>query len=103
MSIKIVKIDDVEYVRADSVDIKPTHKQIFVLQRGWVVIGDQSKDGQCFNLTNCSVIRTWGTTEGLGELAKNGPNSSTTLDDCPSLQIHELTVVLRMNVDADKW
>jgi hypothetical protein len=38
-----IKIDEVEYVRADKVEVRPTKKHIVVLQRGWVVIGDVEK------------------------------------------------------------
>ena len=32
-----MKVNDVEYVRADSVNVEPSEIQIVVLQRGWVV------------------------------------------------------------------
>ena len=69
-------IDEVEYVRADSVSVKPTKKQIVVLQRGWVVIGDVEKTADEVKINNCSVIRVWGTENGLGELAEKGKGGS---------------------------
>lgn len=98
-----IRIDEVEYVRADSVDAKPTKKQIVILQRGWVVIGNVSKEGTDFTISNCSVIRSWGTSKGLGEIALNGPTSNTKLDPCGAIQVHELAVVGRMNVEESKW
>ena len=98
-----ITIDEVEYVRADSVDVKPTKKQIVVLQRGWIVIGDVSKTETEITINNCSVIRVWGTTKGLGEIAQNGPTSNTKLDPCPPVSMHPLTVVMYMNVNEDKW
>lgn len=42
-----ITIDSTRYVRADSVDVTPTEKQIVVLQRGWIVIGDVlSREGR---------------------------------------------------------
>ena len=98
-----LKIDDIEYVRADNVAFTPTTKQIVVLQRGWIVIGDVNKTDTEVHIRNCSVIRVWGTTNGLGEIAENGPTNKTELDPCPAVTVHPLGVVLYMNVNEDKW
>ena len=98
-----LKIDEVEYVRADSVGVVETQKQIVVLQRGWIVVGDVEKTEAEVKINNCSVIRVWGTSKGLGEIASNGPTSSTKLDPCPPVVVHPLSVVLYMNVDEEKW
>lgn len=98
-----IRIDEIEYVRADSVTVRPTKKQIVVLQRGWVVVGDVEKTETEVKINNCSVIRIWGTSKGLGEIASNGPTSSTKLDPCPDLIVHPLSVVLYMNVTESKW
>jgi hypothetical protein len=100
---KTLKIDEVEYVRSDSVDVIPTTKQIVVLQRGWIVIGDVEKSETEVKINNCSVIRVWGTSKGLGEIASNGPTSNTKLDSCPPIIVHPLSVVLYMNVNEGKW
>ena len=100
---KNITINGVHYVRADSVQQKPTKKQIVVLQRGWIVVGDVSKDGQEVTISNCSVIRVWGTKNGLGELAEYGPLEDTKLDKCPDVSVHELSIVLQMNVNEDRW
>lgn len=98
-----IRIDDIEYVRANSVAVIPTKKQILVLQRGWVVVGDVEKTDAEVKINNCAVIRIWGTSKGLGELAENGPNDKTRLDPCPPVIVHPLTVVLYMNVNERKW
>ncbi len=103
MKPKTVIIDEIEYVSADSVDVKPTKKQIVVLQRGWIVIGDVEKTDTEIKINNCSVIRVWGTSKGLGEIAKNGATDNTKLDPCPSIVVHPLSVVLYMNVNEGKW
>lgn len=98
-----ITIDDTKYVRADSVNVKPTKKQIVVLQRGWVVIGDVAKTETEVTINNCSVIRTWGTSKGLGEIALNGATEKTKLDPCPPVTVHPLTVVMYMNINQEKW
>lgn len=78
--------------------------KIVVLQRGWVLIGKLKKNGDQCKLHNASVIRNWGTTKGLGELAESGPLSSTKLDKCHGLvEFNELTMVLSIAVDESKW
>ena len=98
-----IKIDEVEYVRKDS--IRPTTGaiRIVILQRGWVVVGRFSQDGSQCVLQQCSVIRTWGTTRGLGEIATGGPTTKTVLDPCPTLRFHELTVIATIDCVEDVW
>jgi hypothetical protein len=96
-------IDDVKYIRADQAEVKPTTKQIVVLQRGWIVVGDVEKNDAEVKINNCSVIRVWGTSKGLGELAENGKTPSTKLDPCPPVIAHPLSVVLYMNVNEENW
>jgi hypothetical protein len=80
-----------------------TKKQIVILQRGWVAIGDYAVvKGECV-LSNAGIIRTWGTTKGLGELAENGMLASTKVDKCPDMRFHPMTVIARMDVNEEKW
>ena len=103
MADKELEINGIKYVRADSVTSKPTKKQILVLDRGWIVVGDAAKSGDYINISNASVIRRWGTKNGLGELAENGPMAETKIDKCPPCQVHKLSVVMIMNVNEEKW
>lgn len=82
-------------------NVKPSKRQIVVLNRGWVVVGDYSEKGDECTLANASIIRVWGTTKGLGELAENGPTSSTRLDPCPNVHFHKMTMVARIDVVAN--
>jgi len=77
--------------------------RIVILQRGWVVVGNVSQDGSLFTITQCRVIRKWGTTAGLGQIAINGPTPDTVLDRAGDVTFHELTAVAQINCDADKW
>lgn len=78
-------------------------KAICVLQRGWVVVGDFEQQGSECTVTNGSVIRRWGTSKGLGELATEGPKAETILDPIPKANFHELTLVLRIECTSKKW
>jgi len=55
---------------------------ICVLDKGFVYVGELIIDGngKLFTITNAKNIRRWGTTDGLGQLAKDGPQEDTSLD-----------------------
>jgi|HubBroStandDraft_2_1064218.scaffolds.fasta_scaffold54694_3 hypothetical protein len=55
---------------------------LVVMDRGFVLFGfiDGRHTAQWRTLRNCYVVRIWGTTKGLGELALKGPLPSTVLD-----------------------
>jgi len=94
-------IDGVQYIREDAVTpTEPAEVRIVILQRGWVVVGRWHRDGDDVTLTSASVIRRWGTSKGLGELA-NGPLSETKLDPAGTIRCHILAVVAAM--DAPGW
>lgn len=77
--------------------------RILILQRGRVVVGRVFKDGNYYRVEDCSCVRQWGTTKGLGEIATDGPTSSTKLDKQPTTRVHELAVVEHIDCEASKW
>ncbi len=77
-------------------------KIIAVLQRGNIVVGEYSQDGEIGTVSGCSVVRKWGTTSGLGELAEKGPLENTKLDKCPDVSFHIREVVMVMRC-TDAW
>lgn len=106
---KTITIDGEKYVSEADYNkkhgtTKPSSIKIAILQRGWVAIGRYSvdKNGDC-HLANAKIIRTWGTTKGLGEIAENGPTPSTKLDDCPDISYHPMTAVYHMDVREEVW
>jgi hypothetical protein len=100
---KTLMVNDVKYVREDAIIETSGAIRIVILQRGWVMVGRFSQSGSECTLDNASVIRVWGTTRGLGELAINGPLSGTKLDPCPTVKFHELTVIATINCVEEKW
>jgi hypothetical protein len=53
--------------------------QIIVLTNGWVFYGILDNN----TITDASVVRIWGTKNGIGDLA-NGPTPDTVLDPIPT-------------------
>ena len=99
-----LEINGKQYILKSAVkDAKPTKKQIVVLDRGWILVGNVSKSGDYINISDASVIRRWGTKSGIGELAEKGPLQNTKLDPCPPCQVHKLSVVLLMNCNEGSW
>ena len=106
---KTITVDGVKYV--SEVDYKakkgtglPSKIKIAILQRGWVAIGRYSvdKNGDC-HLADAKIIRTWGTTNGLGEIALNGPTSITKMDDCTPISYNPMTSIFHMDVNEEAW
>jgi len=78
--------------------------RIVILQRGWVMVGRFERKGSDCKLTDASVIRSWGTTKGLGEIAEAGPTASTKLDKCNgTVEFDYLTVVATISCNEKKW
>jgi hypothetical protein len=77
--------------------------RLVVLQRGWVVVGHAWRVGPRVLVTRCAVVRRWGTTKGLGEIAVGGPTNATVLDECPDVEALESEVVFTMLCYAGKW
>jgi hypothetical protein len=69
--------------------------KIYVMDRGWVLVGvpRDSKDKILLALDNCHVVRRWGTTKGIGELAQKGPLKETILElEGDGIEINRLFV-----------
>lgn len=78
--------------------------KIVILQRGWIMVGRFERKGSECKLHNASVIRNWGTTRGLGEIASGGPTSSTKLDKCYGIvEFDYLTVVASIACEEKLW
>jgi flagellar basal body rod protein FlgF len=90
-------------VTTSTIPETPTPVKILILQRGWVVVGRYTKDGQEHVLKDAAIVRRWGTSSGLGEIALGGPTSRTTLDKAGTVRAHELATVLVLDCDAQKW
>ena len=78
--------------------------RIVILQRGWVVVGHYSQVGEECLIEHARVVRRWGTSQGLGELAAGGPiEGKTILDPVMTVRFHPLTVIATIDCEASKW
>lgn len=78
-------------------------RQIVILQRGWVMVGKMKKTGHQCVLEDAAVIRRWGTTNGLPELADCGPLSETKLEKTKMpVRFHYMTVIATLECSS-KW
>lgn len=100
-----LQVNGVTYVPKGSQKTEYTGEiKIVILQRGWVMVGIFEKSGSDCKLHAASVIRSWGTTRGLGEIAANGPTPSTKLDPTNGLvEFDSLTVVASICCNRSAW
>jgi len=78
--------------------------RIVILHRGWVVVGRVFQSGCEVKIKNGAVIRVWGTTGGLGELAEKGPLAYTKLDkQSTTMIVHEAAIIAQLEVLQSKW
>jgi len=102
-NLKIV-VDGQDYVLANTVKEFDGKIKIVILQRGWVMIGRFERNGSDCKLHDAYVIRKWGTTQGLTELAGKGKLPDTVLDKCYGVvEFDYLTVVAMISVEDKKW
>jgi hypothetical protein len=102
MQPQTLKIDDVEYVRKDSISDTDGDIKIVVLDRGFVYVGTVDITDDFVIITNAKNIRQWGTTKGLGELV-SGPLSGTKLDHTGTVRVASRALISLIDVDQSKW
>lgn len=76
---------------------------IVVVDRGFVYVGHTKCDKDWCVITDARNIRKWGTTEGLGELARLGPQKDTKLDLVGTVRVPHGMVNHVIDTEADKW
>lgn len=78
--------------------------QIVVLDRGFIYVGETKTDGAFVIITNAKNIRRWGTSKGLGELAREGKKQNTILDNVGTVKApyHSLQHMIPCEVSAWK-
>lgn len=103
---EVLTINGIDYVpKSSQPQTEPSGPtKIVILQRGWVMVGKLERNGSDCKLHNAAVIRSWGTSKGLGEIAMNGPTANTKLDKCGGVvEFDYLTLVASLSVEESKW
>lgn len=81
---------------------------IFVMQRGFVLVGriadEQCNDAFLISLKDVAVVRRWGTSKGLGELATKGPLANTILEPEPDgTEIARMAIYRKIPCNQKEW
>lgn len=82
---------------------------IFCLERGFTIVGKVEEDtnGVDFlflTLTKASIVRRWGTSKGLGQLAVEGKQRETVLDPLTTgTKINRSRIIFGLPCNPEKW
>ena len=82
---------------------------IFVCKDGWVYVArvkfnDNEYDSLFITTDKFAVIRKWGTSKGLGELAEKGPLRETILESEPEgVQIARMDIKRQIPCNEKNW
>lgn len=77
---------------------------ILVMREQFVLVAqiDQAEEALFLRLSHAAVVRIWGTSRGLGQLAEEGPRSGTKLDPEHTELVNKLEVS-RIIRCGDAW
>ena len=76
---------------------------IVIAERGWVFVGHCEIDEAWCVVKDARVVRRWGTTRGIGQLAESGPTGKTKLDDGGTIRIPLTSLVAALDTEVSKW
>ncbi len=80
---------------------------IIVADRGWVFVGHARQDVRLgidgIAVDDARVVRRWGTSRGLAQLAAEGPQPNTKLDDKRPVFIPRSDVKSFFDCVEEKW
>lgn len=76
---------------------------LVVADRGHVWVGDVDQDDEYLRIRNARAVRRWGTSEGLNQLAKEGPLTNTRLDAAADLLVSRRAAIAVIPCEAGKW
>lgn len=77
--------------------------RIVVLDKGFVSVGVYSQGPEWCSLDNACVVRRWGTSGGLGQIAAEGPSDRTILDKTPKQHFPVKSIVKTIECNQEKW
>lgn len=77
--------------------------QIVILDRGFVYVGDVATEGDWIVIRNAKNVCRWGTSRGLGELAKEGPKPETKINPAGTVRAPLRAVIGLLECEASVW
>lgn len=103
MSVQKIKIDDVEYVRADSMPAPRTgQRAVVVVDRGWVFAGDVTRKDGRITLTRAVWVFRWESI-GFDGVLRDPKSSKVTIRKMPdAVDLPEASEIFCVPV-ADDW
>jgi hypothetical protein len=85
------------------VPINSSSLKIVVLDKGFIYVGNFTDNGDTIRIDNARCCRVWGTTRGLSQLANDGPNSGTKLDDPTTIVAAKHSWIHNLDCVESKW
>lgn len=76
---------------------------IAVLERGFVYVGQCSIWNDWLTIEGARCVRRWGTTQGLGQLAAEGPTPKTVLDAPGTIEAPLNSVIHLIRCTPEHW
>lgn len=76
---------------------------LVIADRGFVWVGDVTTSPDWVHIKDARPVRRWGTTEGLGQLAKEGPLLNTRLDAPADTKVARRALIAIIPCEASKW
>ena len=77
--------------------------QIATLTSGFVYVGSVSQADGYIEITQAKNIRKWGTTNGLGQLAIQGPQKETILDETGTVRVPLHSLIFLLDCQEKAW
>ena len=77
--------------------------RVIILTFGWVLVGQPSRRGDVVTITSAQVVRRWGTTAGIGQLAAEGPSPNTRLEPVGVWETDALHVLGSIPCNPEAW
>lgn len=82
-------------------------RYVLVCDRGFVLVGVVSShpsDWQRVIVDECATVRQWGTSRGLGQLAKEGPQPNTEMDvEGDGVDVLRSSIIRAIPCNEEKW
>lgn len=76
---------------------------ILCMQGAWMLVARTKVVGEELELSDVACIRRWGTSAGVGQLAKEGPLQATVMDNEPDQIIDRIQVIRAIPCEVEAW